>query len=235
MMMDRVVQIEEYPIFHIDVEAVDLPFCNYLDIVNSLEYDWCNTFSILLCNIRSCRKNFLDFTSYFDNVISNYLCIILVETLLTNEYDDLFTLRSFKSYNAYRDNYGGGIHLYVKDALCATILSPYTFVNDNCEMLCVQMTCDNNKFVLCCIYHPPTSDHARNYDFIDHIYQILMAVRCLGLPVVLVGDMNLNLFNPLKLNYINNFTNCLLELGLLPLINIPTKYNPQNLIKIFFS
>ena len=151
-----------------------------------------------------------------------------MKPLLTNEYDDLFTLRGFKSYNAYHDNYGGGLCLYVKDALCATILSPYTFVNDNCEMLCVQMTCDNNRFVLCCIYHPHTSDHARNYDFIDHIYQILMAVRCLGLPVVLAGDMNLNLFNPLKLNYINHFTNCLLELGLLPLINIPTKYNPQN-------
>ena len=226
-------EIEEYPTFHIDTEAVDLPFCNYLDIVNSPAYDWCNKFSILLCNIRSCRKNFLDFTSYFDNVISNYLCIILVETWLTNEYDDLFILHGFKSYNAYRDNYGGGICLYVKDALCATILSPYTFVNDNCEMLCVQMTCDNNKFVLCCIYHPPTSDHARNYDFIDHIYQILIAVRCLGLPVVLAGDMNLNLFNPLKLNYINHFTNCLLELGLLPLINIPTNYNPQNLITRF--
>ena len=127
MMMDRVVEIEEYPTFHIDAEAVDLPFCNYLDIVNSPEYDWCNKFSILLCNIRSCRKIFLDFTSYFDNVISNYLCIILVETWLTNEYDDLFIIYGFKSYNAYRDNYGGGIRLYVKDALCATILSPYTF------------------------------------------------------------------------------------------------------------
>ena len=58
MMMDRVVEIEEYPTFHIDAEAVDLPFRNYLDIVNSPEYDWRNKFSILLCNIRSHRKIF---------------------------------------------------------------------------------------------------------------------------------------------------------------------------------
>ena len=153
------VEIEEYPTFHIDAESVDLPFCNYLDIANSPEYDWCNKFSILLCNIRSCRKNFLDITSYFDNVISNYLCIILVETWLTNEYDGLFILHYFKSYNAYCDNYVGGIRLYVKNALCATILSPYTFVNDNCEMLCVQMTCDNNKF--CVVLHL-SSSHIRS-------------------------------------------------------------------------
>ena len=231
--MDQVVQIDDYPTFHLDAETPDMPPCYYLNIVNIPDYDWRNKFSILLCNVRSCRKNYLDFTCYFDNVISNYYCIILVETWLTSDYDDMFTLRGFKCYNLYRNNYGGGIRLYVKHAICATILTPYSFVSDACEMLCAEISYHNNKFVLCCIYHPPTSDHAINYNFIDQIYQVLTEVRGLGLPVVLGGDMNLNLFNPLKLNYITNFVNSLLELGLLPLINIPTKYNPQNMITRF--
>ena len=228
--MDRVDEMEAYPVFHLDVEVPDIPSCNYLNIVNSPDYDWCNKFSILLCNIRSCRKNFLDFTSYFDNVITNYSCVILVETWLSTGYDELFTLRGFKSYNVYRNNYGGGIRLYIRNIFCANILDQYSFVHDTCEMLCAEISCDNNKLILCCIYHPPTSDHALNYNFIEQIHQILTALQGLGLPLVLGGDLNLNLFNPLRLNYITHFTDCLLEFGLLPLINIPTKYNPQNTI-----
>ena len=223
-------QTEGFPSVHLDVGPIDLPQCNYLDIANLTSYDWTNKFSVLLCNIRSCRKNFLDFTSYYDSILLNYSCIILVETWLTKEYEELFSLCGFRSFNVYRKNDGGGIRLYVRDTFNATILSPYTFITDICEMLCVEVTSECSKYILCCIYHPPTSDHVLNYDFIDLIFQKLVSIRDLGVPIVLAGDMNLNLFNPLKLNYITHYVNCLLELGLFPLITIPTKYNPDNVI-----
>ena len=221
-------ETESFPTLHLDVGEVTLPQSRYLDIVNLPTYDWANKFSILLCNIRSCRKKFLDFSCYFDSILFKYSCIILVETWLTSEFDDAFALRGFKSFNVYRTNYGGGIRLYVRDNLTATILHPYTFVNDVLEMLCVEITSVTNKYILCCIYHPPTSNHVLNYNFSEQLCQKLMRLRDLGVPIVLCGDMNLNLFNPLKLNYISHFIDCLLELGLLPLINIPTKYNPNN-------
>ena len=221
-------EIEIFPTLNIDLGEVNLPHCRYLDIVNLPNYDWSNKFSVLICNIRSCRKKFLDFTCYFNNVIFNYSCIILVETWLTSEYDDVFTLRGFKSFNVYRNNYGGGIRLYARDGLTVTVLHPYTFVNSVFERLCVEVTSVDNKYILCCVYHPPTSNHELNYDFIEQLYQNLVNIRELGVPIVLGGDMNLNLFNPLKLNYIARFIDCLLELGLLPLINIPTKFNPNN-------
>ena len=232
-MMAQIGPIEDYPTFRLETGTTELPCCRYLDIVNCPDYDWGNKFSIVLFNIRSCRKNFIDFISYFDNVISNYACVILIETWLTSEYDNLFTLGGFSSFNVYRNNYGGGIRLYVKNSFNVNLLSQYTFVDNICEMLCVEITCDVNKFVLCCTYHPPTADHAINNNFIDKIYQVLLDVRSLGLPVLLAGDMNLNLFNPLKLNYIPHFINSMLELGLLPIINIPTKFNPQNLVTKF--
>ena len=221
-------EVETFPTWNIDLGGVNLLRCRYLDIVNLPNYDWTNKFSVLLCNIRSCRKKFLDFTCYFNNVIANYSCIILVETWLTSEFDDVFTLRGFKSFNIYRNNYGGGIRLYFRDNLAATVLHNYTFVNGVFEMLCVEVSTVANKYILCCIYHPPTSNHELNYNFIEQLHQRLVNIRELGIPIVLCGDMNLNLLNPLKLNYIARFIDCLLELGLLPLIDIPTKYNSNN-------
>ena len=54
-------------------------------------------------------------------------------------------------------------------------------------------------------------------------------LRATGLPVVVCGDFNLNLFNPLNLRYITEFVENIYELGLFPVITIPTKYNPENL------
>ena len=47
------------------------------------------------------------------------------------------------------------------------------------------------------------------------------------------GDFNLNLLNPLRLNYINNFIDSMLEAGLYPGVTIPTKFNDENVITRF--
>ena len=128
MMENEEKEIEEHPTYHPGIGTDHLPQCRFLDIVNVLDYDWRNKFSILLCNIRSCRKNFLDFTSYFNDVLLNYDCIILVETWLNSDCDDLFTINGYESFNIYRNNYGGGVRLYVKNTFNSVVLSPYTFV-----------------------------------------------------------------------------------------------------------
>ena len=51
-----------------------------------------------------------------------------------------------------------------------------------------------------------------------------------GFPVIVCGEFNLNLFNPLKLRYITDFVENMYELSLFSVIMIPTKYNPENLI-----
>ena len=55
----------------------------------------------------------------------------------------------------------------------------------------------------------------------------------MGLPVIACGDFNLNLFNPLKLRYVTDFINGMLELSMFPAITVPTKYNPDNAITKF--
>ena len=221
---------DEFPRLDLDIGIVDLPHCRYLDIVNCSSYNWSNNISILLCNIRSCRRNFLDFTSYFNDVLFNYSCIILIETWLSNECENVFRINGYRFIDLYRNNYGGGIRLYTKETLNVNVLQEYFLITDVTEMIVTEISTLGNKFLLCCVYHPPTSDHGLNYEFIDQFKDKLASLRSLGIPIVVGGDFNLNLFNPLNLNYISYFVNTMLDSGLCPLINIPTKVNPDNRI-----
>ena len=64
--------------------------------------------------------------------------------------------------------------------------------------------------------------------FIDSLLSLLSELKRKSLPLIVGGDMNLNLLNPLNLGYIKSFINGMVELDLLPAINIPTKINVEN-------
>ena len=216
--------LTEFPIFQFDSDVV-LPNCRYLDISNE-PYDWHNKFSILLFNVRSCRKNFLDFETYFHDVLCKFSCIVLIETWLTDEYENVFLINGFRSFDSYRSSNGGGIRLYVKKFLDVNVLSHFNVLDDLCEMMVAEIFIADKKIVLCCLYHPPSSDHRVNNAFIDECCNVIRLLWDLACPIITCGDFNLNVLNPLKLSYIAHFIDCMLEVGLWPLITIPTKYNP---------
>ena len=51
--------------------------------------------------------------------------------------------------------------------------------------------------------------------------------------MILCGDLNINLYNPYKLNSINSFISLLTRYNFYSLINLPTKFNPNNRITEF--
>ena len=222
-----ILQLSDFPRFNLNSEVL-LPNCKYTDISTDTFSDWNDKFAILLFNVRSCRKNFLDFTCCFDDILNKFSCIILTETWLTEEYNNLFVINGFRSFDSYRTNNGGGIRLYVKCNLRVNLLSPFNVIDNVCEIFVVEISVNDKKCVLCCFYHPPTSDHGLNYDFIEQCCNTLKLLKTFKLPIIACGDFNLNMFNPLKLNYISYFTESMFELSFYPLITIPTKYNPNN-------
>ena len=66
--------------------------------------------------------------------------------------------------------------------------------------------------------------------FVDSLLSLLRLLQAKRLPLIVVGDMNLNLLNPYDLSYINSFINGMFELGLVPAINMPTKVNADNVV-----
>ena len=87
--------------------------------------------------------------------------------------------------------------------------------------------------VLTSVYHPPSSSIARNSDFIDSLATHLGSIVRMKLPLIIAGDMNINLLNPNNYLYVNTYVNALFELGLSPIITIPTKVNLGNTITPF--
>lgn len=219
---------ETYPTLDLDIDNVVLPQCTFADVDEMYSSVSHAGFSLLLFNIRNCRKYFLDFSSYFQEYFCKYSCIVLTETWLTADYGELFQIHGFKNYDLYRSQYGGGIRMYVKNNVDIKILTDNTFVSNLYEMLSVEVMSVNSKFILCAIYHPPTADHNINNMFNEDCCDKINTMRNTGLPVVVCGDFNLNLLNPLRLNYISSFIDSMLEVGLYPGITIPTKYNSEN-------
>ena len=157
-----------------------------------------------------------------------------MEIWLTADTDNIFVLPGFHCFNLYRDGLGGGIRVYVRDSIQSKIIEHLTFINDLFEMLTVELLFSDNKVVLTSIYHPPTSSILRNNDLIDSLAFYLDVIAQTKLPLIVAGDMNINLLNPNNYVYMNTFLNSMLEFGLSPVITVSTKINTGNVITRFF-
>ena len=214
----------DFPVFTLDVDDWTPPNCNYADIRDITDAVYVTSFAILI-NICSCKKNFDSFIALFSSILACFSCIIFTETWLTSDLDNIFHIPGFYSNNLYRDHYGGGIKLYIKNGIKSRLLSNFTFINDLFEMLSVELLFGDQKVILTTIYHPPTPFIARNYAFIDSLVSFLSQFTQLNVPVIVAGDFNVNLINQNNFVYVDSFIIKLLELGLCPIINIPTKFN----------
>ena len=160
--------------------------------------------------------------------MSYFSCIIFTETWLTSDLDNTYNIPSFYSRNLYHDHYGGGIKLCLKDDIQSRLLSDFTFINYLFEALSVELLFGGHKAVFTTVYHPPTPSIALNNAFIDSFTLHLRPFTQSNIPIIVAGDLNVNLLNPLNFAYVDSFMTNMLELGLLPIITIPTKFNLSN-------
>ena len=98
------------------------------------------------------------------------------------------------------------------------------------EILTLECSIIGVKYVISLVYHPPSSCHVTNNIFVDSLLSLLRQLQAKRLPLIVGGDMNLNLLNPYNLSYINSSINGMFKLGLVPAINIPTKVNADNVV-----
>ena len=75
---------------------------------------------------------------------------------LTNELDFLFSLDGYNEFNQYRNSHGGGIKIYIRDSLKVNFLDEYCLTSNLYESLVGEIIISGIKFVICCIYKPPT-------------------------------------------------------------------------------
>ena len=122
------------------------------------------------------------------------------------------------------------MRLYVRDGVQASILSDFTMSNEFIEILTIECLVGSVKYVVLLVYHSPTASHVINNMFVDTLISLLRQLQTKHLPLIISGDINLNLLNPYNLSYVSSFINGMLELGLIPTINISTKVNIDNMV-----
>ena len=146
----------DYPEYVPDLDNYIVPNCSYLN-VEDLHTLICGlSLSILMFNIRSCKKNFDNFMASFNSCIGYFSCVIFTETWLSQDRDKIFDIPGFYCHNLYRNHYGGGIKLYLKDSVQSKILDNFTIINDVLEMLTIELFFCGFKCILVAVYHPPT-------------------------------------------------------------------------------
>ena len=202
--------------------------CNYTapsDLQSIFDNNNNTKFSIFSINNRSCRMNFSSLKSFLVTFCLNFSLIILLETWLTEEIDFMFNLPGYNQLNLYRNGHGGGIKVLFRDYFIVNQLDRYTFLNNIIECLTFSISHGNLSYVVCSIYRPPSSNifHLNNI-IADNILNDLSTSS----KVIVVGDLNINLYNPLKLNSIKEYINLLWGYSFYPLINIPAKFNENN-------
>ena len=223
----------DYPEFFPDIDNYVSPNCIYLNVDDLSPFICSLSLSILMLNIRSCKKNFDNFITNFYSCINKFSCIIFTETWLSIDRDKVYSIPGYYCCNLYRNHYGGGIKLYLKNNIQSKILNNYTMINNICEMLTVELLFCNCKIMLMLVYHPPSSCPTKNIEFVDFFTQQLISVLNLKIPLIIAGDMNMNLLNPGNQNYIHKYINNLFECNMKPLITKPTKVNLDNPITRF--
>ena len=206
--------------------------CTYV-CPDDLELETAGTngaFSLLTFNVRSCRRNFASFVTFLCGLMFKFSVLVLVETWLKESSDCAFDITGYKQVNLYRDNFGGGIKVLYDEMLNLEVDRNLTFVNDIMEVLTFHLMGANFRYLICCVYR---STAANAVLFNEMFFSQVVSKFPVHEKTIITGDFNLNLYNPLKLTYIDAFLTDMLGHGYFPVVTLPAKFNENNHITPF--
>ena len=209
-------------------EAVPHDMCKHYSIDNIKNMiDGKDKFSVLNYNIRSFHANGSSFMSALDLEDLNFDCIILSETWNTETNFTLCNIPGYDSFHTYRPlghvySTGGGISLF-----CNTITIKQKILNNDLsicnahiETCVVDLLFGNKKITIVAIYRPP---HGCKQQFTSDLERILNVVCGSGNEVVVLGDINLNMYL-LNEPDVHNYASMLYSKSMVQLINKFTRY-----------
>ena len=102
----------------------------------------------------------------------------------------------------------------MKNCMQSKVLSNFHVLNDVIEMLTIELWYNNYRFILTTVYHPPTSFPVKNMEFVDLFTLYVKQLIDLKAPLIVAGDLNINLLNPKNCVYVDMHIRNLFELGL---------------------
>ena len=209
-----------------DSPTVDCNYCSPSDVKDIMN-ERPNNFSIFSLNIRSCRKNFNLLSSFLKTFMLEFTVLVLLETWLTEGSNISFDLDGYKQLNVFRSNNGGGIKVLYRDTLSVEVLHDFTVVNNILEVLTFYIFNKAFKYLICCIYRSPSYNPI---DFNNFIFNQFLNRFQPNDKIIIIGDLNLNLFNPNNVRCIKDFIDGMQGFNLFPVLTLPSMINENNLV-----
>lgn len=231
-MLPLAVDVDLPPILFRDNDVNDFPpvSCKSLNYQSYVDFNIpSNAISFINVNIRSCRKNFAFFESFLSCKSRSFDFIALTETWLVQNEDHCFNIEGYKKFNIYRSKHGGGIAIYGKSHYDINIVDCLSFITDEVEILTLRVISSNDTFYFSCVYRPPSF----SIDSFNDILSNNILPHFANRRTVICGDFNVNLFNPLNSNNVDNFISVFASFNFYPVIDQPTRFSPENVTTKF--
>ena len=175
-------------------------------------------------NIRSFRKNSVNFISFLDTLRDLPNFIVVTETWNNFITVDLCEIPNYKGIHTVRESNGGGCSLFFRSNLKVEKIDRLSPCNDDIEVCCAFMKTSNKKLIIVCIYRPPLGSIE---NFLNQLDTILSDEFLSNNIVIVSGDININLAN-IESEMVCNYTAVLNSYQFLPTITLPTRFPPND-------
>ena len=167
--------------------------------LNNINNDYLSFFSV---NIQSLSSKYTELVNFLSNISTGKCKVDLLSLQETwcNNFDNL-NLTGYNVFFSYRTNCNrGGSCIYIKNSIEATqINDPRFFVSNILESTVVSANFNNFKFIVCSLYRPNCHGVLNANDqinlFFEHFNIMLVFLESFGLPIIIQGDFNINLFH----------------------------------------
>jgi len=184
----------------------------------------CKNITIAQLNIRSLKKNFEQFKTFFNTFKTLPHVVALAETWMKEHDEELYNISGYSFVSLPRKSrIGGGVGIYVQKSLTFNIRSDLMIdCADVCEYIVLEIPIDkNNCIILLSIYRPPNTDLVKFNEKFNNLLEKINKES--NKKVFIASDLNIDLLKSEHHHNTEEFLNILLSNGFLPSISRPTR------------
>lgn len=192
--------------------------------LNAYNVNQDNSLKIIHLNIRSLNKNIDNLKQLLSVLNMNFDVIVLSEIWAYNldfytKYLDGFSFFYAKPLNSNI----GGVGIFVKSFISVIERADIVFNNSaniHVESKWLEISVNNEKFLIGGLYRHPNNVIKL---FTDELEHLLTRLKDKNMPVILVGDLNIDLLKFNDNKDVNDYLNMIISTGLKPYIVSPTR------------
>jgi len=173
-----------------------------------------NDIVIFYANIRSLPCNFDNLESYLSTLTIKPQIIILTETWISNNSNNLFDIMGYDKVDIFRlKKKGGGIRIYYQHNMNIKQITDLTHLHNSIELLFIAIKINKNfNLTIGAIYRPPTNTYESFNNFILNLENILRNRNVVNKKTIICGDFNLSLCGDISNNSLT-YSNLMTENG----------------------